>query len=61
MILYTSFSCVGVAILEIVQKHIAPEKASKLLKMLQNPVTLFYIKIDLAAYIEGLDMFVEFT
>jgi hypothetical protein len=61
MILYTIFSCVGVVILKIVQKHIAPANASKLLKMLQNPVTLFYIKIELAACIEVLKMLVELT
>jgi hypothetical protein len=61
MIFNTNFSCVGLVILEIVQKHIVPANASKLLKMLQNPATLFYIMIERGAYIEEFKMLVEFT
>jgi hypothetical protein len=48
-------------IMKIVKKDVSPASSTKLLKMLQNQVTLYYIKIQLAAYIEGLKKIVEFT
>jgi hypothetical protein len=38
-----------------------PATSDRLLMMLQDPVYLFYVKIELASYVEGLMKVVKFT
>jgi hypothetical protein len=44
-----------------VKKHVSLSIFFKLLKMLQDPVSLFYVKIELAFYVEGLMKVVQLT
>jgi hypothetical protein len=60
-LLYLNFGFLVENTVKIIEKHVSPANSAKLLKMLQNTVTLYYIKIELAAYIEGLKKIVEFT
>jgi hypothetical protein len=46
-------------IIEIVVKGVPPTNSAKLLNMRHDPITMFYIKIELAAFIEGLKKVVE--
>jgi hypothetical protein len=60
-VIYTSFYCLTVVIINIVVKGAVPVTSAKLLKMLQDRIIVFYINIELAAFIEGLNKVVEFT
>jgi hypothetical protein len=60
-VIYANFGCLTVVIIEIVVNGVAPANSSKLLKMLQDQITMFYIKIELVDFIEGLKEVVEFT
>lgn len=60
-LLYLNFGFMVDIIVKIMEKHASPANSAKLLKMLHNTVTLYYIKIELSAYIEGLTMIMEFT
>jgi hypothetical protein len=44
-----------------VVKGVMPANSAKLLKMLHNRIPMFYIKIELTAFIEGFKKVVEFT
>jgi hypothetical protein len=59
--IYSNFSCMTAIMVSIVNKHVSPANSSNLLKMLQDPVSLFYIKIEMASYVEGLMKVVQFT
>jgi hypothetical protein len=48
-------------VVSIVNKHVSPANSAKLLKMLQGPVSLLYVKIELASYVEGLMKVAQFT
>jgi hypothetical protein len=48
-------------IFKIVEKHESADNSSNLFKMLQYPISLFYIKIKLASYTEGIKKIIEFT
>jgi hypothetical protein len=56
-----NFGYVMELIFKTLEKHESPENSTKLLKMLQYPISLFYIEIKFASYTEGLKKIGEFT
>jgi hypothetical protein len=45
----------------IIETHVLPSDSVRILNTLHNPVTLFYVKIDLTSYSNVLKMILEFT
>jgi hypothetical protein len=59
--IYSNFSCMTAIVVSIFNKHVSPANSAKMRKMLQDPVSFLYVKIELGSYVEGLMKVVQFT
>jgi hypothetical protein len=59
--IYLNFACIDRVVIGLVEEEVAPRNAASLLRMIQDPASLWSLKIELSALLEGLDAISKFT